>query len=56
MVVAILVVKETRGLTIIVNKGKTISTIDGLGTMIAVILAVEEMDGSRLLESLVDEP
>ena len=54
MIVPTLVVEEIWGSTLLVDEGKTVTTIDGLGIMIISILAVEEMGGSRLLESEVD--
>ena len=56
MIVPTLVVEVNSGSPLLVDEGQTVTTIDGLGTMIVVILTFEEMSGSRLLESLVDEP
>ena len=54
MLIATLAVEENWGSTILVDEGQTIVIIDVLGAMIVAILAVKEMDGSRLLESEVD--
>ena len=43
MIITTLTVEETRGSILLVDEGQTISTIDGLGTIIVVILAVKEM-------------
>ena len=56
MIVVTMTVEENWWSTLLIGEGQYVTTIDGLGTMIVAILAVEEMGGSLLLESEVDEP